>query len=329
MDASKLIVQVAQAFFLIALSPAFLGLANFLKAKRGQGRNRPLRTILQPYWNLRNLVRQPSVRPATTTPFFSVAPSIAFVACALLAFSVPVFYPVPLLEVDLVFVIYILALARFSLSLAGLDSGTAFGGLGSSREMYFLFLTEVSFALFSAALALQWGTLNISSLYQREFLSLNSPNLPNEMFQRITNIFLASALGVIILLEANRLPVSNRESPLELTQDTAATSGQYGGRDLALIESGELIKFGFLITLLGRLFLSFGIIDTGHIDTNIWSIVVPMTATWFMQVLFLLGVLSVWEWVQPKLRLRSVRGLANASMLLSVLAIFFILFTGR
>jgi len=308
--------KLIQGAVLIVLAPVFIGAVNYLKA-RGQGRSRDIGFILQPYRDLWKLFRQPAVRPGTSSWLFAITPVIVFTAYAWLAFGVPVFLRDTLLKVDLIVLVYVLGLARFSLSLAGLDSGAPFGGLGSSREMFFHVLTEVGLVLVWAALALKWNTIELNQLVQNHDnyrIFLENPPL----------IFLALAFGLLILLEAGLIPVDNPDTHLELTMGRKAIMLEFAGRDLALIEAAEMIKLLFLSTLFSQWFLPF--INPGnwfHFQgvAGVFLYIIGF----FFQVSMMAAVISAWESVQPKLRLRKVYTLAWFSMLLSLLSIVYII----
>ena len=141
------IIGLIQGTLLILLAPGLVGLLRYFKA-RLQARPRRMTNIFQPYRDLHKLMGKPAIRSKTSSWVFAMTPTALFVAYVWLVFMVPVFHPATLIAGDLIVVIYVLGLARFSLSLAGLDAGAPFAGLGSSREMFLHFLTEIGFILF-------------------------------------------------------------------------------------------------------------------------------------------------------------------------------------
>lgn len=302
-------LQIVQGILLIAFAPSAVGLLNWLKA-RGQGRKRKLSFILQPYWDLYKLFGVPVVNPQTASWVFSITPWVVFIAYALLAFAIPVLVSPPLLAIDLIVVVYILGLARFTLSLAGWDTGAAFGGLGNSREMFLHFLTEIGLIFVLAALALRWNTLDLTRIMQEHskiFLTLDTWAV------NLGLVFLPIAVAGIILFEIEHIPVGNPETHLELTMAQKAITLEFAGRDLALIEWGEMIKLTFLFTLFGNLFLP--------LDANHWFSNLLLFAG--RGLVFVLG-LTWWELRQPRMRLRRVSRLAWGSILFSLITIIFI-----
>jgi len=206
------------------------------------------------------------------------------------------------------------------LSLAGLDAGAPFGGLGSSREMFFHFLTEIGLMLFLAGLVLNWHTAGLGELFadhsELGFRFLLKPSL----------ILLGLSLAIILLFETGRIPIDNPATHLELTMGHKAITLEYAGRDLAVIEWAEMIKLGFMLTLFGDLFLPLPNLSGLALPTNLLaSSLLPGIIVFLLKIVFLVLVLAIVEILQPKLRLRKVRGTAFAAIALSLLAIISIL----
>ena len=301
---------IFQGIFLLFAAPALAGWIIWLKA-RMQGRRRSWTYIFQPYLNLVTLFRTPAVHPQTASWVFRATPWLLFASYAWLMFIIPVFTK-PLLAIDFIVVIYALGLGRFVLSLAGWDTGSAFGGLGGSREMFLHFLTEIGLILFFAALALRWDTINFGRIFDNHAQVLHDlpKNLNQEFSQNFGLIFLAISLALIILFEAGRLPIDNPDTHLELTMTHKAILLEYAGSDLALVEWAEMIKLMFLFSLFGSLFLPF------H---NLWQgFQIPL----FTGEMLLLGcLLVVWELRQARTRLREVSRFAWTTLLFSLISI--------
>lgn len=299
-----------QGLALMSLAPGIVGLLNYMGATL-QGRRRLPTTILQPYRDLARLYRQRSVRAQTSSWLFAAAPIVVFVAYSALLFATPAFGRAPLLRLDLIAVIYLLALARFTLSLAGLDSAAPFGALGSSREMFLHLQTEVGMALFLAGMALNCNHLDVTALNRTQIA------LGWELWLRPDLLLLAAALAVMIIYEAGRIPIGNPATELELTMAREAIVGEYAGRDLALLEWAEALKLTFLLTLAISLF-----------PLPIWQATFPLS--WFVsggvqvgQLLVLMALLALWEATRPKLRLRKVMGPMVMSIVFSLTAVIY------
>jgi formate hydrogenlyase subunit 4 len=309
-------VVLAQGLALVLAAPLFAGLLRYLQAVF-QLRRRPLVTILQPYRDLIKLLQIPAVRSRTSTWVFACAPIVVFVAYGLLAFVVPIF-STQTLRVDLIFVVYLLGLARFALSLAGLDSGSPFGALGSSREMFLHFMTDVGLILVLAGLALLTSTITLGDLFLQK-RSLDTGHL-------LELGLLAISFLILILFEAERIPIDNPATHLELTMSQKAVALEYAGVDLALVEWAEMIKLAALLSLFIALFMpNLMILDplSGQPAGNAWT----MGLGYLIKMAFWIGVLALWEAWQPKLRLRQIRQRSLWAMALSLttIAIYFII----
>jgi formate hydrogenlyase subunit 4 len=208
--------------------------------------------------------------------------------------------------------IYLLGLARFTLALAGWDTGSPFGGLGSSREMFFHFLTEIGMFSVFTILVIHWQTADITRMIDKhsailqnltETLSSKPGLVTTAAIQDLGLIFLAIAFASILLFETGRIPVDNPATHLELTMASKAIFLEFAGRDLALLEWAETIKFTFLVGLFGVLFLP------GYVDIKIMDI---MLFT-FRAMILTIG-LAFWEVCQPKKRLGQTPGLIWGAM---------------
>lgn len=311
MDIAAIIIGLIQGGVLILAAPAIAGLIRCVKA-RLQLRQGP--RIWQPYADLYKLMRRPAVRPVTTSRIFALAPKVLFIAYGSLVFMVPVFSAQTLLAVDLIVVIYVLGLARFFMCLAGLDSGTAFGGMGAGREMFFYFLTEVGLILFSAALMIEWKTTTLSGA--SGLLAMHSK--PDVFLDRPELMLLGISLALLVAIECGRLPVDNPAARLELTMAERALVLEYAGRDLALIELAEMIKLSVLVMLLGGLFAPLpyvAIANTGLELEAIFGVLI--------RLLVLPIILALWELFRPKLALRSVGSFGMVGIALSLITILY------
>lgn len=289
----------AQGMLLLLAAPALLGWINWWKA-RLVNRQRPLTYLLQPYRDLKKLLRLPATYAQPTSWVFRMAPVIVFAAYSSLLFTIPLLTK-PLLTTDLIVVLYLLGLARFALSLAGLDSASSFGGLGSNREMFFHFLTEICFFAIIAALSL-WSEANIRQTPARQ------------IFYYVSLLALTIAFFPVLWLEARRLPVDNPETHLELTMAGKAVGLEFSGRDIALIEWAETNKLFFLLALWSQIPISL-LSQTRALQGPLFLLI---RVSWWL----LVGTgLAFWERRTPKMRLGQVPSVAQTSLLLSLFAI--------
>jgi formate hydrogenlyase subunit 4 len=310
-------VNFLQGLFLILLAPGLVGLLRFIKA-RMLLRRRPLATILHPYWDLREAFRRPAVRCAGSSFIFALAPFLTLSTYCAAAFIIPLFSEQAFIRADIILLFFLLALARFSLSLAGVDSSSPFGWLGASREMFYQFFTEISFAFFLLGVTLRMGNPDLTSLA--------SKLAGSTLFQQPVILLLALALANIILFEGGRIPVDNPSTHLELTMGHKASLLDYAGRDLAMLELAEMVKLVVLLALFSALFLPFGRGVTP--PATLWALLVQ-AGLFLLKATFFLAGLASWELSQPKLRLRSIVQQGLTGIILSLLVVIYTLFAGQ
>ena len=240
---------VAQVLALILLAPLAQGLIQRVKAGL-QGRHGP--GPLQPYFTLAKLWRRQDLRPEGASGLFAAAPALALGCVLASALSVPLLW----LGVGLAFAggfvltVGFLALERFVLSLAALDTATPFGGLGSSREMTVGALVEP--ALF--ALAMPWMAAAGSTAWPA-LVAASASAAPTGV---VRFLGLAAAL-IVALAESGRLPVDNPDTHLELTMIHEALLLEYSGPKLALVSLAQMIKQLLILAVVADLLLPWGI----------------------------------------------------------------------
>lgn len=224
----KIIVIFLQSAFFIAAAPLISGVItkvkNNIRMRKGQG-------VFQPYRNLAKLFSKAEVISEAASWIFKIAPFVVIASSLAAALLIPVFIaPSPANHMgDFLALIFIFALGRFFLALAALDTGSAFGGMGSSREMFISSLAEPAVCLAIFAVSLQFGSTSISAFSGMHAVSAAS-------------LIAAAALFLVALAETSRIPVDNQETHLELTMVHEAMVLEYSGRRLALIEMASYIK---------------------------------------------------------------------------------------
>ena len=314
---ANLLYGLVQGTMLILIAPAIIGLLNWTEARlqRRQGAG-----IIQPYRDLTKLLAKPAVRPRSTSFVFAATPYVLFAAYGTLAFMLPAISQHTLMRGDLILIIYVLGLARFTLSLAGLDAGASLGGLGASREMFLHFLTEIGLAMLVVALAIRWQTTDLTIIMESHWSmgllgSLYEPEL----------VLLSLAMFVLVVFEAERRPVDNSATHLELTMAQKAVTLEFAGRDLALVDWAEAIKLTALLTIAGHLFIPLPLplvlspLGSGP------AMLVTATLGWALRVGLLILGLGIVEVYLPKRRLRTLPQLALTSIALSGTAILYAL----
>ncbi|MGW4161111.1 respiratory chain complex I subunit 1 family protein [Streptomyces sp. NPDC004788] len=298
----------AQVGTVVAGAPLLTGLMRQVRA-RLEGRAGA--GVLQPWRDVRKLLRREPIGPAGTGPAFRTAPVLLVATALVVAALVPlVSTDTPVARrADLILVVALLALGTVTLALAGLDSGTAFGGMGASREMTIAALVEPTLLMAVFALSAPAGTTNLPAIVDgavREPDRLVSP----------AGLLAAAALAVAVLAETGRIPVDNPSTHLELTMVHEAMVLEYAGRDLALVELGAQLRLTVLLGLLASLFAPWGIATTA--SAGALAVALPV----FVAKVAVLGaLLAAAEVCWAKLRLFRVPELLAGSFLLALLAV--------
>src|SRR5438093_7750354 len=242
-----------QAAGMLAVAPLLRAAIRKMKA-RLQNRQGP--PLLQGYYDLAKLLRKEPVRSETASWVYVAGPRVYFAAAVAATMLVPVLIAAAPLEAagGILLLVGTLALGRFALATAALDTGSPFGGMGASREMTIAALAEpaLMLGLFTSALAA--GSLELGAIVRG---ALD----PGVVF-RPSDIFALSGLFVVLIAETGRIPVDNPATHLELTMIHEAMVLEYAGPDLALVEWASAVKELLYITLLIDLFLPVGIATT-------------------------------------------------------------------
>jgi len=246
----SLALGLLQAAVLLAVAPLLRGVIKKMKAALQTRQGPPLR---QGYYDLAKLFRKEPVRSATASWVFVAGPRIYFATVVAAAMLVPVLFAgAPLEEAGGILVLVgLLALGRFALAIASLDTGSPFGGMGASREMTVAALAEPALMLGLFTVALWGGSLNLGDLVRTTALRGPSGH-PSELLA-------AAALFIVLLAEAGRVPIDNPATHLELTMIHEAMVLEYAGPDLALVEWASALKELLFMTLLVNLFLPIGL----------------------------------------------------------------------
>jgi formate hydrogenlyase subunit 4 len=301
-------IEAAQAALVLALAPGLVGAVRWLKARLQSRRGAP---PWQPYYELRKLFGKEVVVSGNASWLFRLAPYVVFASTAAAACLVPSLAVGRPLDAagDLLVVVYLLLLGTVFLALAGLDPGSAFGGMGSSREMTVAALAEPTVALAIFALALSAGSTNLGQIVGRTLADPAAALSPGHLFA-------FAALFVVMVAETGRLPVDNPATHLELTMIHEAMVLEYSGRYLALIEWAAALKLLVFFALLGNLFLPWGVAVTaspGALATALGSLLLKLAV--------IAIVVAVLETRMAKLRLFRVPELLSVSFVLALLAV--------
>ncbi len=236
MSVAPLVVALVQVTVAVAFAPLVIGVTRQTRA-RLEGRVGP--GVLQPARDLRKLLAKTPLRAAGTSPVTVVAPVVLLTSSLLLAALVPLVAALPLSLVpgDLFVAVSVLLLGTVAIALLGLDAGSAFGGMGASREMTIAALTEPTLATAILALAVTAQSTNLGEIVSRTLATPATTLGPGHLLA-------FAALFIVTLAETGRLPVDNPSTHLELTMIHEAMILEYSGRYLALIEWAAALALG-------------------------------------------------------------------------------------
>jgi formate hydrogenlyase subunit 4 len=248
--ALDLAVQATQMLLVLLLAPLLTGFVRVVKARLLRRRGPPL---LQPYRDVLRLLRKEVVLAEQASWLFRVTPYLIFAATWTAAALVPTFARglVFSWSADLIAIIALLGSARFFLALAGLDVGTSFGGIGSSREAMIATLAEPAMIMMVFTVALIAGSTQLSTVA--------GVMLSPEIGLRVSLGLALVALIMVAIAENARIPVDNPATHLELTMVHEAMVLEYSGRHLAVIELASSLKLLLYMSLIASIFVPWGL----------------------------------------------------------------------
>lgn len=305
-------MEYTQFIIIILFSPLINGTIKKLKANM-QGRKGP--GIFQPYFDLIRLLKKDMVISDTTSWIFKATPYIVFTSTIAASMIIPVLTtetPFAIMG-DVIALIYVLALGRFFMALAGLDAGTAFGGEGSSREMTVAILVEpmIMLSIFTAAITA--GSTNISRI--AEFSgTIYTPS----------HFLALSAFIVAVIAETGRVPVDNPDTHLELTMIHEGMLLEYSGKYLALMEWAHYMKQMLLFTLAADLFFPYGIANNTEPPALAMSF-----GIYILKMLFMTVLMALIESSRAKMRFFQLPSLLGGGFVLAVLSLLTHIMMGR
>ena len=306
---SQLILPaMVQLLLFLVISPLVTGVIRTMKA-RFQTRRGP--NIWQPYRDLYKLLRKGMVIPDTASWLFSATPYVVFLTAASVGLMIPtVVAEAPLsLFGGVLAVVYLLALGRFFLALGGLDTGSSFGGLGSSREMTISAIAEPAMMVAIFTVAIAANSTNLSEVAKSAVGQSWRFLAPSQMLA-------FAALFIVLIAETGRIPVDNPATHLELTMIHEAMILEYSGPYLALIEWGAWLKQLVLMTLLANIFFPFGL-SPGWTASG----VAIGLGFYVIKLLVLCSLIVLVETTNAKMRLFRVPELLALAFILGALAL--------
>ena len=292
-------LALLQMAFVFLLSPLLIGIMRKVKA-RYQGRiGSP---AYQPYIDIWKLFSKGSAKSFVTSFIFIIAPIAGFVSIAIAALLFPMMLPAPLLPASVIVFIYLFSISRFLTALSGLDAGSAFGGMGSSREMLYTIFIEPALFAIVLLMATTAGGTGISAL---------APDFASWLALAATPAFwlTAAALFIAILAETGRLPFDNPATHLELTMVHEAMILENSGPSLALIEWAGAAKIFLFFS-----FMAILLVPSSLQASAFWPLILPVLVA-------ALGIFTAAvESISVKVRLFKVSELLILAILLAMLA---------
>jgi formate hydrogenlyase subunit 4 len=310
-----LILAILQAVLVMALAPLLTGIVR--KTKAGLQRRRGA-SIFQPYRDIARLMRKETIISHDASWIFTAAPTFILAATWVAATLVPTFAQTPGLApiADLIVIVGLLAAARFALALAGLDIGTAFGGLGASREMLFATVAEPAMLMIIFGLSLIAGTTRLAEIAAT--VQATVPGL------HISLMLAFVGLAMLAVVENGRIPVDNPATHLELTMVHEAMILEYSGRHLGLIELAQALKLLLYVSLIAVVFIPWGLAPAGStllaygLGFGVYLIKLVVAAK----------LLAFFEIAGAKMRVFRVPQFAGVALMLALLAVL-LLFVSR
>jgi formate hydrogenlyase subunit 4 len=305
--ALDLAVQFLQMAVVLALAPLLTGYVRKVKAHLLRRQGPPL---VQPYRDLLRLLRKDVVLAHSASWVFRVAPYLVFAATWTASALVPTFATGLLFSyaADLIAIVALLGSARFMLALAGLDVGTSFGGIGSSREMMIASLAEPAMLMVVFTLSLLAGSTQLS------FIAAYMQGA--DVGLRVSLALALVGLIMVAIAENARIPVDNPATHLELTMVHEAMILEYSGRHLALIETASYLKLLLYVSIIGCVFFPWGIAVAGQGAAaylgGLALYVLKLAASGF--------ALAVFETAIAKMRVFRVPDFLGAALMLGLLA---------
>jgi formate hydrogenlyase subunit 4 len=309
MSAMSVLATLLQVVAVLVGAPLVVG---GMRQVRARLEGRAGGGVGQPWRDLRKQLRKQEITPVGTTLVFALAPAVVAGTTLLIAAILPLISLGSPLDpaADLFGVVGLLFLGTVALTLAGLDTGTAFGGMGSSREITIAALVEPTILLAVFALSVPGQSANLAAIVAAAADNPGQLVSPGSLLAFV-------ALAIVIIAETGRLPVDNPSTHLELTMIHEAMVLEYAGPRLAMVEWASAMRLTVLLGLMANLFLPWGVAGA---DPSLLAILIGF-AVISLKILVLAGVLAAGEVFIAKLRYFRVPELLAGSFLLALLAV--------
>jgi len=299
-------IWTIQFIFIPAVSPLCVGVIKKIKARL---QNREGASIFQPYKDLWKLLHKDEVISRDASWIFSSAPFIIFAVTIVVGSSIPLFASFfnNTLTGDMLIIVYALSIGTFFLALAGMDTGSAFGGFGSSREMTLSALAEGGLIFSLLTVTLISGTTNLFGI---------SGSLFGQDQHFLSMLLAFSGFFIVLLAETARFPYDNPDTHLELTMIHEAMILEYSGKRLALMEWASANKLLIFFALGTNLFFPSGLAQNAYTSAIIAGIAIFM-----VKILIFCLVIALIESSMAKFRFFRLPDLLLISFILNVIAL--------
>ena len=289
-----LLRQGIQWVLVLALAPMLIGVIRKVKARllRRQGAS-----ILQPWRDIIRLFRKEVVIADNASWIYRFAPYIIFAMTWVAASLVPTFAAGLIFSwsADLIVIASLLGGARFFLALAGMDIGTSFGGIGSSREVMFGSLAEPALIMIVFIVSLVAGSTQLTEI--ASFMLSNTE-------LRVSVGFALIALVIVVIAENGRIPVDNPATHLELTMVHEAMILEYSGRHLAIIELASALKLLLYISIIACVFFPWGLAphdaSLSEMGRGVFFYIIKLSLSGFLLALFETSIAKMRVFVVPE-----------------------------
>lgn len=309
MTASFIIYFVINTAFVLLVSPLFMGLIKKVKAHM-QGRRGP--PLLQTYYLLGKLLQKETLYSANSSFISRVGPYLNIIFLLAASLFVPLTFIPPSVSGigNVILFLYLMVTAKFFMALGGLDAGSSFGGMGSSREMTISAIFEPVVIIVVSALAFVLKSIDIHEMFT---VTLGSSILTNSAL-----LLISAALFVVLITETSRVPVDNPETHLELTMIHEAMLLEASGPNLALMEMSHAVKNTLLMGLLINVLAPWGLSATMSPIGIVIAVLVFIIKGSLLSV-----VVGIFESVMAKSRLFNLRTLFILAFSLAFITIVF------
>ena len=283
-----IMIAAGQAVLLLCLAPLIVGIINKTKAilQKRQGAS-----VFQEYFDLWKWWQKPVIVTKYSSWVFLAAPVVYLATSIMAAMMLPGLLQNGLRLGDAFVFVYILALGRFFMTLGSMDSATAFGGMGGSREIYISVLVEPAVMLAILVNAARYGSTTLSQMVIDY----------NAFYFTVPAVMAGVAFFLVMLAENSRLPVDNPDTHLELTMIHECMTLEYSGRLLTFIHWGSMLKILSFLVLFGALYM-------------------PLPLPIAVKVLLSAVLIGLVETLNNKMRLFKVRVYLSAAVVMLAVA---------